>query len=74
MVWYLYGTAVWGKTFPSLENVLWRRDLGRTKILDQGVFYKGGGGGGGICTDLSVGKDTKGHNATGKLDLTALAR
>ena len=45
MVWYLYGTAVWGKTFASVENVLRRRVLGRTKILDQGVFYRGGGGG-----------------------------
>ena len=44
MVWYLYGTAVWGKTFASVENVLRRRVLGRTKILDQGVFYRGGGG------------------------------
>ena len=45
MVWYLYGTAVWGKTFASVENVLRRRVLGRTKILDQGVFYRGGGRG-----------------------------
>ena len=37
------------KTFPSVENVLRRRALGRIKHLEQGVFYGvwGGGGGGG---------------------------
>ena len=42
------------------------------------VFSIGGGGTGeregGICTALPVGKNTKGHNATGKVDPTALAR
>ena len=58
------------KTFPSVENVLRRRALGRIKHLEQGVFYGvwggEGGGGGGICTDLPVGKKHKRTQRDGK--------
>ena len=64
------------KTFPSVENVLRRRALGRIKHLEQGVFYGvwGGGAEGASVRTCQSEKNTKGHNATGKLDLTALAR
>ena len=45
------------KTFPSVENVLRRRALGRIKHLEQGVFYGvwgGGGGGAGGNVEASI--------------------